>query len=68
MRRVSPERTKKPQGETMLKKIALVGIFALSTAFVTAGAVSAHPGMATAKKVPVPAAPQNFCWPSGMPC
>jgi hypothetical protein len=65
MRRVSPDRTNKPQGETMLKKIALIGIFALSTAFVTASAVSAHPMV---KKVPVPTAPQGFCIPFGCPC
>jgi hypothetical protein len=65
MRRVSPDRTNKPQGETMLKKIALVGFFALSTAFVTASAVSAHPA---AVKVPVPAAPHGFCWPLAMTC
>jgi len=49
----------------MLKKIALISFFALSTAFVGVSAVSAH---TAAVKVPVPAAPQNFCWPSGMPC
>jgi hypothetical protein len=65
MRRVSSARTNKPQGETMLKKIALIGFFALSTAFVGVSAVSAH---TAAVKVPVPATPQNFCWPSGMPC
>jgi hypothetical protein len=65
MRRVSPDRTNKPQGETMLKKIALIGFFALSTAFLTVSAVAAH---STAKKVPVPTAPQGFCKPEGMPC
>ena len=49
----------------MLKKIALVGFFALSTAFLTAGAVSAH---TAAKKVPVPTAPQALCWPPCTPC
>jgi hypothetical protein len=49
----------------MLKKIALIGFFALSTAFVTASAVSAHP---VAKKVPVPTAPHWLCVPVGMPC
>jgi hypothetical protein len=64
MRRV-PDQTKKPQGENMLKKITLGSLFALSIAFLTAGPVSAH---AAAKKAPVPAAPQGFCFPSGGPC
>lgn len=68
MRRVSSERTTKPQGDTMLKKIALVGFLALSTVFVGVGAVSAHTGAVAAKKVPVPVAPQGFCWPMGTPC
>lgn len=49
----------------MLKKIALVGFFALSTAFLTASAVSAH---TAAVKVPVPTAPHGFCMPYGWPC
>ncbi len=49
----------------MLKKIALIGIFALSTAFVTLSAVSAH---TAAKRVPVLTAPQGLCRPVGMPC
>jgi hypothetical protein len=49
----------------MLKKIALMGFFVLSTAFLTAGSVSARP--APAKKAPVMTAPQGFCW-NGMPC
>ena len=65
MRRVSSDQTKKPQGETMLKKIALVSFFALSTAFVTVSAVSAHPA---AVKMPVPTAPHGFCIPVGMFC
>jgi hypothetical protein len=68
MRRVSSDRTKKPQGETMLKKIALIGIFALSTAFVTATAVSAHSAATIAKSVPIPTAPQGLCKPMGTSC
>jgi hypothetical protein len=68
MRRVSSDRTNKPQGESMLKKIALVGFFALSTAFVTASAVSAHSTASTVKKVPLLASPQGWCLPPGMPC
>jgi hypothetical protein len=65
MRRVSSEKTNKPQGEYMLKKIALAGLFALSIASFAAGSVSAR---TAAKKAPVPAAPQGFCFPQGMPC
>jgi hypothetical protein len=68
MRRVSSDGTNKPQGDTMLKKIALVGFLALTTAFVGVGAVSAHTSATAAKKVVVPAAPQGFCWPTGTPC
>jgi hypothetical protein len=49
----------------MLKKITLVTLFVVSAAVAATGTVLAH---ATMKKVPVPAAPQGFCWPPGMPC
>jgi hypothetical protein len=65
MRRVSSGKTNKPQGEYMLKKIALAGLFALSITSFAVGSVSAH---MSAKKAPVPAAPQGFCKPQGMPC
>jgi len=48
----------------MLKKIALLALLAVGTAF---GAAAARAATSTAKKVPVPAAPQGFC-PKGTPC
>jgi hypothetical protein len=63
--RLFGDKTNKPQGEYMLKKIALAGLFALSSASFAAGSVSAH---LSAKKAPAPATPQGFCFPSGMPC
>jgi hypothetical protein len=67
MRRVFKNQTTKPQGDYMLKKITMTGFFVLSTAFLTAGSVSAHSAAATAKKAPVLAAPQLFCF-YAMPC
>ncbi|HZL20044.1 MAG TPA: hypothetical protein VFG23_20080 [Polyangia bacterium] len=52
----------------MLKKIALVGFFALSTAFVALGAVSAHTTASIAKKAPIPTAPHGLCKPMGTAC
>lgn len=48
----------------MLKKIALVAFFVLSAAVGVTGTVLAH----SAKKAPVPSAPQGFCFPPGSHC
>jgi hypothetical protein len=65
------DRNNKAQGEFMLKKIALGGIFALSIAFLTTGPASAHATTRSAhgltKKAPVPSVPHGLC-PPGMPC
>jgi hypothetical protein len=50
----------------MLKKIALVTVFALGAAFGTAAARAATLRPSAAKKVPAPTAPQGLC-PPGMP-
>jgi hypothetical protein len=53
----------------MLKRITRAGLFALSIAFLTAGAASAHAATKKAHPVTVtPTAPHGFCWPIGSAC
>ena len=69
MRRVGFETaTTKPQGDPMLKRIALTAVFVAAAAFVGVSAAKAHSG-AKAKTIEVaPKAPKGFCWPAGTPC
>lgn len=64
MRRVAQHSTTRPQGDFMLKRIALVTLFIVSAAVAASSTVFAH----SATKAPVPSAPHGFCWPAGMPC
>lgn len=68
MRRVGFEiATTKPQGEPMLKRIALAAVIVVSAAFVGVGAAKAHSGATKAKTVQVDTTAKGFC-PGGMGC
>jgi hypothetical protein len=73
MRRVGLETaTTKPQGDPMLKRIALATIFVVSAAFAGVSAAKAQSGAKAPAKIEkidvTPQAPHGFCWPPGMPC
>ena len=65
MRRVySATVNTKPQGTTMLKRIAIAAIFAIVTSVAALGTVTAHTGTKAAKVGGTADAPQGMC-PSG---
>jgi hypothetical protein len=51
----------KPQGTTMLKRIALGVLFAIVTSVATVGTVTAHTGSKAAKVGGTSEAPQGIC-------
>jgi len=57
----------KPQGTTMLKRIALSVLFAIVTSVAAVGTVTAHTGSKAAKVGRTADAPQGFC-PNGNRC
>jgi len=65
MRRVGFETaTTKPQGDTMLKRIALTAVFVATAAIIGVSAVKAKP-----TKIEVaPQAPKSFCFPPPARC
>ena len=66
MRRVGFETaTTKPQGDTMLKRIALTVVFVATAAFIGVSAANAHSGT-KAKTVQVDTTAKGFCFPIGI--
>ena len=57
----------KPQGATMLKRIAFGVLFAIVTSVATIGTVTAHTGSKAAKVGGTTDAPQGMC-PYGLSC
>ena len=57
----------KPQGTSMLKRIALSVLFAIVTSVAAVGSVTAHTGSKAAKVGGTVDAPQGLC-PMGMKC
>jgi hypothetical protein len=68
MRRVGFETaTTKPQGDTMLKRIALTALFVATAAFVGVGAAKAQSGTKAKTMDVAPKAPKGICA-AGMKC